>query len=385
MALAPRSRSRRGFTLIELLVVIAIIGVLIALLLPAVQSAREAARRAQCTNNLKQLGLAAANYESANGSMPMAFTYQWYPPYSTAGFVPADHCGPMVALLGYYEQTALYNAYNAQLGMFCDDNATVSGTGVSTLWCPSDGSISGAVHIYNPGDIYNNRPYPMRYSNYKGSMGYLTGRVNGYSPIADSTANRTIWLNNQNGAIVSNGYGRAGEAYYTSRAGASRAPVKFAEITDGTSNSIAFGEFAHGLLSKQDGSFYDWGWWTSGNFGDTIFTEYYPPNPQKRFNKSSQCLVNPNPSTGVDQGGAFLCGASSFHPGGVNVSMCDGSVRFIKETVDSWQVQDNYPNCIPPGTVLASATLTIPAGTKVGIWQKLGSVGGGEAVSQSEY
>src|SRR6187402_1726474 len=100
---------RRGFTLIELLVVIAIIAVLIALLLPAVQAAREAARRAQCVNNLKQLGLSMANYESVNGSFPMAFFYQYYPTGSPAAGAPADGFGPMVALLPFMEQGALFS------------------------------------------------------------------------------------------------------------------------------------------------------------------------------------------------------------------------------------------------------------------------------------
>src|SRR5262245_45107096 len=107
----PLGRDRRGFTLIELLVVIAIIAVLISLLLPAVQSAREAARRAQCTNNLKQLAIATANYESTNISFPMAFFWQ----YCVPGIVCADTgaavdigngVGHMVVLLPYYEQIA---------------------------------------------------------------------------------------------------------------------------------------------------------------------------------------------------------------------------------------------------------------------------------------
>src|SRR5262249_16260521 len=112
---------RRGFTLIELLVVIAIIGVLIALLLPAVQAAREAARRAQCTNNLKQMALAAHNYDSANGSLPpgssgggmvanQSFTGVWRDPQRSC--CPWGHFGWAAQVLPFMEQTNLYNAIN---------------------------------------------------------------------------------------------------------------------------------------------------------------------------------------------------------------------------------------------------------------------------------
>src|SRR5881275_2366035 len=106
-----RPTPRRGFTLIELLVVIAIIALLIALLLPAVQAAREAARRSQCINNMKQLGLALANYESANGAYPASYG---------ASASPTDRWGtwgswsPQAMLLGYVEQQPLYNSINFQ-------------------------------------------------------------------------------------------------------------------------------------------------------------------------------------------------------------------------------------------------------------------------------
>src|SRR3712207_2645414 len=104
-----RVQTRRGFTLIELLVVIAIIGVLIALLLPAVQSAREAARRAQCTNNLKQLGLAMQGYIDANGALP---------PTSASGFpagVLMNDFSMKVRLLPFLEQTTIFNAFNQSI------------------------------------------------------------------------------------------------------------------------------------------------------------------------------------------------------------------------------------------------------------------------------
>src|SRR5262249_10538399 len=151
----------------------------------------------QCTNNLKQLGLAMANYESANSSLPMAFFYQWYPPGS--GATAADGYGPMVALLSYFEQAQIFAALNTSLGMFCDQNQTVSAASLGTLWCPSDGPTAGASWKYNAGEIYNNLPYTMRYSDYKGCMGYLIGRVNG---APGSTADRTTSLHQQNGAII---------------------------------------------------------------------------------------------------------------------------------------------------------------------------------------
>src|SRR3954447_1730384 len=116
---------RAGFTLIELLVVIAIIAVLISLLLPAVQSAREAARRAQCTNNLKQLGLALANYESGMGSLPPGFSLQ----YDPGGFYSDAGCH-FVKILSYIEQGALFNAVNFNIDIYHSSNTTILSNGL---------------------------------------------------------------------------------------------------------------------------------------------------------------------------------------------------------------------------------------------------------------
>lgn len=353
---------KRGFTLIELLVVIAIISVLISLLLPAVQSAREAARRVQCINNLKQLGLALVNYENSNGSFPMAFYFQRYP----AVIAEADHHSAFVALLPHIEQSSAYSAWNSSLGMYCDANATISGIGVGTLWCPSDTEIIGVRKIYNAGEIYNLGPYPMCYTNYAFNMGQWTGTVTG-GP-GGTAAQRSAVLNQQDGLVVSNGYADF------MMPGASRGPVRIASVTDGTSNTAAVGERAHGLLSKDDGSFYEWHWWTSGNYGDTTFSGYWPLNPQKK---------NRN-FTGMDQAGAFVNGVSSFHAGGVNVAFADGSVRFIKDSISNWTYQSDG---LPQGVSKSGNLFVISnqATFAPGVWQKLCSINGGEVISADAY
>src|SRR5947209_405838 len=138
------SMTRRAFTLIELLVVIAIISVLIALFLPAVQSAREAARRAQCANNLKQLGLAIHNYLDANSVMPPAAfprdAIPWYGyPYDFSVFI---------RILPQLEQPALYNATNLDLTVWNGENITVISTALSGLTCPSDANPPVPIRVH---------------------------------------------------------------------------------------------------------------------------------------------------------------------------------------------------------------------------------------------
>jgi prepilin-type N-terminal cleavage/methylation domain-containing protein/prepilin-type processing-associated H-X9-DG protein len=375
-------RESRGFTLIELLVVIAIIAVLIALLLPAVQSAREAARRAQCTNNLKQLGLAMANYESANGTYPMGFWFQLYTPDNPAyGFNYGDATSPMVALLTYYEQGQIFNALNQNLGMYTDQQLTVIGTGVATLWCPSDSVITGFNYTY-PAGYLTNQPMKMYYSSYATSFGDWA------SGIPYTSTNLPGRLRQANGVTYAIGYPPA----YPSptgppdghAAGVSISTCRLSSITDGTSNTISIGEHAHGMFSAQvnpDGTgpdIYCWNWWVSGNYGDTQFTEFYPINPFRRVKYAV--------GTGI-QGDDFVLGASSFHPGGANFAFCDGSVRYLKETIDSWQLVLNGSNELPIGVTYDPAVriYVVTPTAHIGVYQALGSRNGGEVISSDAY
>src|SRR3954453_621292 len=200
-------RKRRGFTLIELLAVIAIIAVLIALLLPAVQAAREAARRSQCVNNLKQLGLAIANYESSNGSLP---------PVGTAfqDGVNVNDFSMKVRILPFIEQNAIYNTLNQSFFSLSNTAAyslmqsTAVTATVNSFLCPSDGN--------DPSYTQN---------------GFKTGQ--------------SSYGNNIGTCLTLNGLNSDGPAY---RIGDSKdgPVVTLASVTDGTSNTAMWSEWIKG-------------------------------------------------------------------------------------------------------------------------------------------
>jgi prepilin-type N-terminal cleavage/methylation domain-containing protein/prepilin-type processing-associated H-X9-DG protein len=359
-----------GFTLIELLVVIAIISVLIALLLPAVQAAREAARRIQCTNNLKQLTLATHNYISAHGTLPMGMHRQLDP--NSKIYWTSGSC--LVALMQYAEQTQVYNSVNFSVVIWNAPNTTVTGMGIRTLWCPSDSRVEDSqMFPASQGLALDPVDLPIRYSSYGANAGTWfqdTYYVPGSNPWADTTFQPR--MANMNGVMYNLGYPPV--------VGPGWPCVLLASVTDGTSNTIAFAERAHGKLEGDDRLY--WNWWASGNYGDTLFCTFFPPNP---FNKSHN-NYNDGGQTYLDGGcSAYVGSASSYHLGGVNVALLDGSVRFLKDTIDSWK---NDPNTgMPLGVTRSSTTrvYSVALGAKFGVYQALSTRSGGEVIGADDY
>jgi prepilin-type N-terminal cleavage/methylation domain-containing protein/prepilin-type processing-associated H-X9-DG protein len=368
MKIRTRSLSlKRGFTLIELLVVIAIIAVLIALLLPAVQSAREAARRIQCTNNLKQLGLAVHNYVGVNNVFPQGIQYQ-INPLNGSCYTSGSW---LVAISQYFEQGNVYNAVNFNLNMFTDQNNTVSAMGQSVLWCPSDSIITGYSYTY-PANTITVSPFKIYYTSYAANTGQwfqwfgLTATSNAAAAICRFG---TAYPDTQTNGLI----------YMLSA-------VTLQSVTDGTSNTMLASERAHGKFPSQDINC--WNWWDSGNFGDTMFTTFYPMNP---FNKiPDYCCLDSGPD-------AYVSSAASFHPGGANFAFTDGSVKFLKDSISSWQIQQLGGTSVNMGT--GGSGNGYPVGVSrdssggfiftppmtVGVYQALSTRNGNEVLSADQY
>jgi prepilin-type N-terminal cleavage/methylation domain-containing protein/prepilin-type processing-associated H-X9-DG protein len=349
-------RAARGFTLIELLVVIAIIAVLIALLLPAVQAAREAARRAQCTNNLKQLQLGMMNYESSNGCFPMG-SYQMPPPgdpNSASGNGRHEH-GYLIRLLPYIEQAPLYNAFNANVHYFTYANLTVLATGLATIWCPSDGLASPSVTV-PPGD---DGSVPTASTTYHNSYFACSGTWMSPGRYQDpGVANFASFYGQANGVV-----------YFYSR-------TTIASITDGTSNTMAQSECSMTAMDAvSPGDQVCWHWWGSGNYGDTIFCTLYPINPTRKVG-----------DPGGGGGGEINTDAATYtpssnHPGGANFAFCDGSVRFIKDSIQTLPYSPKTG--LPLGYTITGGiwTQTVPNA----VYQALSTRNGGEVISSDAY
>jgi prepilin-type N-terminal cleavage/methylation domain-containing protein/prepilin-type processing-associated H-X9-DG protein len=345
-----RHRARIGFTLIELMVVIAIIGVLIALLLPAVQAAREAARRAQCTNNLKQLGLGAFNYESATGSFPLGTSYQ-HTNFPTISQAANWHSFSAQALiLPYLEQTPVYNAINFTWAPDSPpNNQTVWIQVLSVFLCPSDGNagrrnINSYAASYGASTTSNwswvdTGGYPIYNQIPADSSGLFTfGRAYKVSDVTDGTSNTIAfseWVVGNNGLFY-DGVNppqryRGNMVMAAATTGGGGEGLRLLNVQmdpQGVLNQInsCRAEFESASSNGQIASFKGWRW-SHGNPAFALFNVVMTPN-----DSFGGCRVGGNPDYWPDS--SYVVGASSAHPGGVNVAMGDGSVRFIKDSIN---------------------------------------------------
>lgn len=336
---------KRGFTLIELLVVIAIISVLISLLLPAVQSAREAARRIQCVNNLKQLALGASQYSDAFGTFPSGHIGQRRennPNHMTLG------TNWSTMMLPFIEQANAINIYNFNVALADGSNATVAGLGVASFMCPSD----PAVMNLQPLDDY-----------------YLAKPANVKQAFRSYVANRGLWF--------SPSWGSSKNDYCFPQIQASNAglifehsAVRHGGITDGLSQTLLFGEQLHSILSDEDQLYYHWhqsGWWS-----DSFFDTSYPINSHLKM----RARIDTN------LWWALVQAASSNHPGGANFAFADGSVRFLKDTIDTWTLADNGN---PTGVSSGTCGEFVIGTSRPGIYQALCTRQGREVISADSY
>jgi len=340
-----RTRHRRGFTLIELLVVIAIIAVLIALLLPAVQAAREAARRAQCTNNLKQLGLAVHNYISTNNCMPPLMSSFANPGYGSP-LVPTGEW-PLswaVALLPYMEQQQLFNAANYSFGAFGAANiATVSATKVNALICPSESQSTGpwqstswtnyVANFGGPASIsaWSGPFVPMNPSVTGTAACYTNGNTGtvGLQSITDGTTNTAMFSEKLVGLATSS-------PIPVSSAQAKRVIYQVGSVTvqndlggpAGAAQALQFQQACNTVIGNSFGyNAWSGAVWDGSHSGTLNFNAYDHVNTP-----NTRSCVDGNAQQPGDNTDALT--AMSNHAGGVQVGMADGSVKFIKSTIN---------------------------------------------------
>lgn len=372
-----RSVDRAGFTLVELLVVIAIIGILVGLLLPAVQAAREAARRMQCTNGIKQISLAILNYES---------TYKRFPPRKGGTNIPFNgtervsnnggRLSGFVHLLPYFEQAPLYDRIQAGDPTGAGGSTIAGGPKIAPggpaawagwpVWnlapgmlsCPSDGPVFNQPtntqtnnYAFNLGDTNNNA---LNIADARGPFG--SGRYVKLGEITDGTSNTLV---------ISE---RLKANFGLTTVVANQIDVKLGTATS-VANIIATPQLCYGAAT---GTYFTAGrvvkgrfgsLWTDGQSERVCFNTILPPNKPSCTSDN-----NGNADSGANTFGLIIP-PSSRHTGGVNAGRADGSVTFISDSIDTGNL---------------SAPEVTSGQSPYGVWGALGSKSGGEVVSFNE-
>ena len=362
----PKNIPIRGFTLIELLVVIAIIAVLVALLLPAVQQAREAARRTQCRNNLKQLGLALHNYHDVHRMLPygrggtgkVVGQQGWTNRLYLSGIVP---------MMPYLDQAAIWDRIaqapgqgGSVTGRWIDGTTFPQPEGnISVLLCPSSPMIGRSLprsqldlgppksYKMSMGDTYedfrSNNNLPKRPRDSRGAFGFLS--CNSFSDFRDGQSSTIVMSEVELGSNANSIRGRA--AVYVP--GIEQNPSNCLSVVQGSQYGPSPSLPPNSSLHPSEPLGLSWAYGGYWNFFNTVL----PPNGPSC---SSEFPAN-----------HVLLTASSMHPGGVNVLICDGSVRFVNENINT-------------------GDLTQPAVTSgaspYGVWGSLGSKAGGEVLGE---
>jgi prepilin-type N-terminal cleavage/methylation domain-containing protein/prepilin-type processing-associated H-X9-DG protein len=373
---------RRGFTLIELLVVIAIIAVLIALLLPAVQSAREAARRAQCTNNLKQIGLAIHNYISANETVPpsgsrtdfsaSAVSNGWGTPANPvlSGYSRQNAWSMKARILPFFEQQVMFNAMNMDMdpewangsgysvaGNYEPSNWTARMISISSFLCPSDSAPGNLGSTGVGGDASRQTNYPNNVGNNRRFNGWVPDGP-AYFPGWDSQVRNPVTLamvtdGTNNSAIFSEwikgpGYDPKTSGYKDGLG----TQYKGSGVNTNTNMGIGNAEYLNSIQCQQRGLTREFAWtgerWVTQDPGrGGTYSHTQIPNRRSCYYDGQCCEGNDRFE--------HMLAASSNHPGGINVLFMDGSVRFIKNSV-------NYQ-----------------------AWHGMGSIGGNEVISSDSF
>jgi prepilin-type processing-associated H-X9-DG protein/prepilin-type N-terminal cleavage/methylation domain-containing protein len=288
-------KTRTAFTLIELLIVIFIIGLLVALLLPAVQAARESSRRMSCSNNLKQIGLALQNYHGNCRAFPVARN-RW----------PLVHSA-LARLLPYCEQSNVHGLVNYSVPLSAPQNVAASAQPIGFFVCPSDGASGRVPAMPDAGSNYvaNNGTGTIGFGLIASGDGVFTQNSLAFRDLVDGSSQTVAFSE----SLLGNGIASIGPTPQDPR-------LEVLEVPGGNDPTPAECAAGAGVWSGKRGAK-----WIDGHYGNTLYNHFYTPNPDQW-------------DCGNGSHNKGLSTARSYHPGGVNVLFCDGGVRFVSDSVE---------------------------------------------------